>query len=196
MNLMRPFNRLCLAAAFAAAAASSAPAQPANAANRPDYSAFKIVADRNIFDPNRYPHTPGRHETHRQTKTADAFALVGVMSYQKGAFAFFDGSSSDYRKVLKPTDTIAGFTLVEIAPDKVRLTSGTNQFVLPVGAQLRREEDEWVLNTTAEPVSSSGQTEAGAATSGDDSSAPPPSSGAASDILKRLMQRREQELNR
>jgi hypothetical protein len=195
MNLMRPFNRLCLAAAFAAFSAS-APAQPANATNRPDYSAFKIVADRNIFDPNRYPHTPGR-QIHRQTKTADAFSLVGVMSYQKGTFAFFDGSSPDYRKVLKPAGTIAGFTLVEIAPDKVRLTSGTNQFVLPVGAQLRHEQDEWVLNTSAGPVSSSGQTDAAAATGSDNSGASPASSGgAASDVLKRLMQRREQELNR
>ena len=24
-----------------------------------DYAAFKIIVDRNIFDPNRYPHRPG-----------------------------------------------------------------------------------------------------------------------------------------
>ena len=27
--------------------------------------------------------------------------LVGTMTYEKGTFAFFDGSSSEYRKALK-----------------------------------------------------------------------------------------------
>ena len=38
----------------------------------------KIVADRNIFDPNRYPHTQrsSRHETRRATKTADLLSLI------------------------------------------------------------------------------------------------------------------------
>ena len=132
-------------------AAPAAFAQSAGG-NPLDYSAFKVVADRNIFDPNRYPHTPGR-QIHRQSKVADTFSLVGVMSYQKGTFAFFDGTSADYRKVIQAAGSVAGFTLVEVAPDQVRLASGTNTFTVPVGAQLRFEEGEWTLNTNSTSVS-------------------------------------------
>jgi len=38
------------------------------------------------------------------------------LSYEKGLFAFFDGSSPDYRKVLKEEDTIAVFKIAEIQP--------------------------------------------------------------------------------
>jgi len=35
------------------------------------------------------------------------------MSYEKGPFAFFEGSSSEFQKVLKQDDTIAGFKIGE-----------------------------------------------------------------------------------
>jgi hypothetical protein len=196
MNLMRQLNRLGLAA-LAALAATAASAQTAGVTNRLDYSAFKIVADRNIFDPNRYPHTSGRHESRRPAKTADTFSLVGVMSYQKGTFAFFDGSSSDYRKVLKSADTIAGFTISEVTQTQIKLTAGTNAFVLPVGAQMLRDaEGDWTLNLTAAPVSDSSQASSTESSGGDAGASPASSGGNASEVLKKLMQRREQELNR
>ena len=72
--------------------------------------------------------------------------LVGTMTYEKGTFAFFDGTSSDYKKALKLTDTIAGYKVTTIAPNGVKLASGTNEVELSVGAQLRREEDgPWLL---------------------------------------------------
>ena len=68
------------------------------------------------------------------------------MSYEKGTFAFFDGTSSDYKKALKLTDSIAGYKVTNIAPNSVKLASGTNELELSVGAQLRREEDgPWLL---------------------------------------------------
>jgi hypothetical protein len=192
MNHSRHLLRLGLVA-FAALAAASATAQT----NR-DYSAFKLVADRNIFDPNRYPHNATRHESRRPGKTVDAFSLVGVMSYEKGNFAFFDGSSSDYRKVLKPSDSIAGFQITEVSQNQVKLTSGTNQIVMAVGSQMRRQEEgDWAISDTAIPIASSGQTDS-SSSSGSDSSAssPAPPGGTASDILKKLMERRQQQLNR
>ena len=52
--------------------------------------------------------------------------LVGTMTYEKGTFAFFDGSSSEYRKALKRAGIIAGYKLTSIAANSVELASGTN----------------------------------------------------------------------
>ena len=80
-------------------------------------------------------------------KSVDSLTLVGTMSYEKGTFAFFDGTSSEYKKALKLTDSIAGYKVTNIAPNGVKLASGTNELELSVGAQLRREENgPWRLS--------------------------------------------------
>jgi hypothetical protein len=157
-----------------------------------DYSAFKIILERNIFDPNRYPRQ-SRTPTRAPTRV-DSLTLVGTMSYDKGEFAFFDGTSSDYKKALKLRDVIAGYKVTNITPTSVALASGTNELKLGVGMQLRREEDgPWQLSGqsqsyAATPASTSTSTNAVAATG-----AAPTSSAAESDIVKKLMQRRQQE---
>ena len=149
-----------------------------------DYSAFRLVSERNIFDPNRQPHTPGARP---QPKTQDSLTLVGTMSYDKGDFAFFDGTSADYKKVLKPADTIVGYKVVSIRPDSVKLQHESTDLELPVGSQLRHQGDgTWVKVAgagayAASPVSSNS------------SPTDTTTGGADSDILKRLMQRREKE---
>ncbi len=113
----------------------------------------------------------------------------GTMSYEKGTFAFFDGTSSDYKKALKLTDSIAGYKVTNITPNAVKLTSGTNEIDLSVGAQLRREEDgPWRLSSQAVSFSS---TPASTATNGAASTTGTTPGGAESDIIKRLMQKRE-----
>jgi hypothetical protein len=156
-----------------------------------DYSAFRIIVERNIFDPNRYPHQ-GPNGPRQPPKVVDSLTLVGTMSYEKGTFAFFDGTSSDYRKALKLNDLIAGYKVASITPSAVQLAAGTNEVDLRVGMQLRREEGgPWQLSGqagsyTATPASTS--TNAVASTGSDAASA-----GAESDIIKKLMQRRAQE---
>ena len=155
-----------------------------------DFSAFKIISDRNIFDPNRSPRRTGGPP--RRAKTVESVTLVGIMSYGKGDFAFFNGTSSDYKKVLKPSDTIAGYKLASISANSVKLASGEKQVELKIGSQLRREEEgEWTLSTQSEPLAT-GSPATSASTA---KSAPPAaaSDGADSEVLKRLMQRREQE---
>lgn len=153
-----------------------------------EYSAFRLVADRNIFDPNRQAHNPG---VRVQPKTVDAFTLVGTLSYEKGDFAFFDGTSSDYRKVLKTADSIGGYKVVSVLPDAVKLAHdpGTNELVLAVGTQLRRQEDgTWMQATTPAAYT------AGPASSSNGPAQPETAaSGPESDIIKRMMQRREKE---
>lgn len=150
-----------------------------------DYSAFRLVAERNIFDPNRFPHAA----TERiQPKTVDSFGLVGTMSYEKGDFAFFDGPSADYKKVLKASDTIAGYKVVAVLADSVKLARATNELELAVGSQMRRRDDGTWVQVAGAPAYEASPSAA--------SSSPPAaaaSSGAESDIIKRMMQRREKE---
>ncbi len=173
--------------AVSAPVASAVTAGTNNAPLKLDYASFKIVADRNIFDPNRVPHRPGM--ARQRTAPVESFRLAGIMSYEKGIFAFFDGTSSDYTKALKTADAIAGYKIASITPNTVKLSSGTNEVELGVGWQMRREEEgDWHPVSRAETYAANpGPTPATTTTSA------AASSGAESDIIKRMMQRREQE---
>jgi hypothetical protein len=160
-----------------------------------NYAAFQLIVDRNIFDPNRYPRGPGAPRARQAPRSVDSLTLVGTMSYEKGTFAFFDGTSSDYKKALKLTDSIAGYKVATITPNSVKLASGSNEVTLKVGAQLRREEDgPWLLSGQSTPyaaIPASGSINAAASATAPGSDT---TSGASeSDILIRLMQKREKE---
>jgi hypothetical protein len=160
-----------------------------------DYASFKkVIVDRNIFDPNRTPRGSVGPRDFSKPKSFDSLTLVGTMTYEKGTFAFFDGTSSEYKKALKLADAIAGYKVTNIAPNGVKLVSGTNQLDLSVGAQLRREEDgPWLLSgqsTSYAATPASTSTNAAATTSTGSDTA---SGSAESDIIKRLMQKREKE---
>lgn len=152
-----------------------------NAGSPFDYSAFQLITERNIFDPNRSPRSV---RNPAQPKTTDSFTLVGTMSYEKGIFAFFDGTSLDYKKVLKTDDSIAGYKVAAISADSVKLMLNTNAVELKVGTQMRRRDDgSWEAAAGSASYAStpaSSQTDA-------------TSTGAESDVLKKLMQRREKE---
>jgi hypothetical protein len=187
-RLLPAITGLVLAACWAASA------QQTNAPSRPDYSYFRIIADRNIFNPDRYPRqSRSSRRGGREGPLVDAFSLVGTMSYPKGTFAFFDGTSSDYRKVLKLDDAIAGYKVTGITPNAVTLKAADKQIEMKVGSQMRHEDQGgWQLvsqneslveaaENSAEDTSSSSATESS-------------SGGEGSDVLKKLMQQREQEL--
>jgi len=182
--------------------------QSTNQTKRLSYSDFRLITERNIFNPRRYPHSgPQRAQPATQV---DAFTLVGTMTYDKGPFAFFEGTSSAYRKVLKLEDSIAGYKVTNIAFNSVKLANQTNQVELAVGMQMRREENgPWHLAAAPPPAlgalgsesvsGSSGAaptaSEAGSAATGT-AAASTAGSGSDNDVLRRLMQRREQEMNR
>jgi hypothetical protein len=163
-------------------------AQQTNRTNQVDFSGFQVISERNIFNPNR---TARHRHGDRPRSEADAFSLVGTMSYTKGTFAFFDGTSSDYRKVVQNAGTIAGYKVTDITPNAVKLANGDKQLVMKVGTQMRREEKgSWQLAATSElPVETVENADAAAAEpSASDSS------NEGNDVLKRLMKQREQEL--
>jgi hypothetical protein len=166
----------------------TARAQETNLVSATDFSSFQVISERNIFNPNR----TARHKRgNRPQPVADAFSLVGTMSYAKGTFAFFDGTSSDYRKVVQNAGTIAGYKVTDITPTAVKLASGDKQLVMKVGTQMRREEKgSWQVVATSElPVEI---TESADATPSEPAASNSDSEG--NDVLKRLMKQREQEL--
>src|SRR3954469_3598419 len=132
-------------------------AQPSNAPSRLDYPSFQIIRDRNIFDMNRSPRSRYdsrpvvRTEPERRPGRTESFALLGTMSYEKGRFAFFDGSSSQYHQVLSSSNSIGGFTITEVAPNYVKLATTNGQIELPVGKQLKRQDEgEWSVTEREE----------------------------------------------
>ena len=189
---------LALANGFLAAAQSNGVPGPTA---YPAFSGF--ITERNIFDPGRFSHTPGvrRFVPTRINRSAPAFSLVGTMSYEKGMFAFFDGNQSELRKVLYQSDSnsIAGFTVMEITPTGVKLqTADKKQTVqLKIGDMMRQEGSSWQLAGQGESFAgtSAGESAAPAAeASSPDASAAPSPALEGNDVLKKLMQQREQEL--
>jgi len=123
-------------------------AEPTNAPTRLGYDSFRVISDRNIFNPNRYARSSGRtrSESSRPASRVDSFTLVGLMAYQKGVFAFFDGTDPNYRKTLEADGAISEFKITGLTPNQVILHSGTNEFTLHVGMQVRREDEgDWFL---------------------------------------------------
>jgi hypothetical protein len=166
------------------------PAQTTATAARPDYAAFRIISERNIFNVNRSGRQSGGSRDRRKPAKIDTFGLVGTLQNEQGFHALFDGSSSDYRKDLKCSGTIAGYKIADINFQGVRIENGPHKINLRVGSQMRREDEgEWKLSASTEPLPASGSSSS--SSSGSSSSA---SSGDMSDALKRLMQQREQEL--
>ena len=187
MRLAFRRGKIWAVAALAMANGFAASAQETNRASQTDFSAFRVISQRNIFNLNR----TARRERNRTQQVGDAFYLVGTMSYEKGTFAFFDGTGSEYRKILQNAGAIAGYKVVEITPTSVRLEIGGKQVTMKVGAQMRREDQAgWQLAANSELP----QDPAATADSAPTEASSENSSGEANDVLRKLMQRREQEL--
>lgn len=105
-----------------------------------------MISDRNIFNPNRYARSRGSRTESRPASRVEYFTLVGLMAYEKGTFAFFDGTSASYRKTLEAEGAISEFKITDLSPEQLKLISGTNEFVMRVGMQVRREDEgDWFL---------------------------------------------------
>jgi hypothetical protein len=186
---------LALANGFFAAAQSNGVPGPT------DYARFSsFVTERNIFDPGRYARNYSQHyQPTRAPRFAPTFTLVGTMSYEKGMFAFFDGNNSDLRKALSESDSIAGYTVTEITLAGVTLqTADKKETVqMKIGDSMRQEGSSWQLAGKGELSADMSVTEGTAPAAGNaspDTSAAPSPAIDGNDVLKRLMQKREQEL--
>ena len=77
----------------------------------------------------------------------ESFSLVGIMAYDKGVFAFFDGTKGDYKKALQTDGVIGDYKVAHVTNTEVKIVAGTNSFDLKVGMQMRREDEgNWFLS--------------------------------------------------
>jgi len=154
-----------------------------------DFSAFRKIADRNIFNAGRSARTARSGERPRIPKV-ESLTVVGTMTFAKGDTAFFDGSSGSFRRALKPGESIAGHKVVAITAEQVELEGDGKKFKLNVGGTLRREDEgPWEVSSSgvSHSVAASAPGSGSAESSGGDSG------GEVSDVLKRLLQKRAQE---
>ena len=161
------------------------------------------VGDRNIFDPERQPRIRGESRPVPKPKavaSADApeFGLVGVITYPRGTFAFFDGNASEFHKTLQLNAVIAGQTLSTITPQSITLiASNRPPNLLRVGQRLRQDsEGVWQLVTGlgGEGFKRSGSAEGSTGTAAASSTTPSEDPPGSDEILKRLLKKREQEM--
>lgn len=196
MHPLRLIPTAILVASAGLALAASAPTSTSNSSRRTsapagpapgDFENFRIIAERNIFNPNRI----GRVREGGDAPTApreEAFAFVGTLETEKGIVAIFDSPDAALRKAVREGQSLAGFNVKTISAGKVELTGEKQSFALNLAQRLRRvEEGEWkVSNVEPPPV---------AAPSGPDSSStPPPIPANASEVLRRLMEQRQKQL--
>ncbi len=198
-------------AALTALATFSAAAQTNSSAANTDYAQFsRFVSDRNIFDPNRVPHSPRSTTTTRtkpRTKPRSGgmtgIALVGTMSYEKGWFAFFNAGDSDNKKVLAAGGEVGGNQVKAISATTVTLVGDDKkEFTMKIGDQLHQDGARWKLseNSATDSSSAAAATEPTTAAESDSASSSTETPAAApaanlegNNILKRLMEKRAKE---
>ncbi|MEY4387251.1 MAG: hypothetical protein RLY20_2534 [Verrucomicrobiota bacterium] len=117
----------------------------AAAPTKTDYSSFRVVSDKNIFNGNRgsgsgVRFTSTRSSTGQRSVMVEWFNLVGTLVTSHGPTAFFDGSATDFQTTLSEGESIAGFKVKEILHAGICLEQGTNTLELAVGSGMRRED--------------------------------------------------------
>ncbi len=154
------------------------------------FDAFRIVADRNIFNPNRAGRREGADETPARV---DTISLVGTMDYEKGLRAFFDGSDAAFRKALRVGESVDKYTVTRIVPTTVELEREGEALSMRVGQQLRRSPGaDWTL--VGEDVARLEAEAQAAKAARIDPSAPPVIPANVDAVTRKLMERRQKEL--
>lgn len=112
------------------------------------FKPFAVITERNVFNANRSlpPQAPAPKPKAPPAPKVEAFALLGTMSSERGSVAFFDGTSTTYRKAVETGDKLGTYTVASIEHDRVTLTADEREMCLPIKMQFRREDQgEWRL---------------------------------------------------
>lgn len=148
-------------------------------------------------------------------KPNDYVELTGVMTTDEDTFAFFAGSQPQFNKVVAVNGSIAGATITKITSAGIEVTREGRQIAVPVGRTVPLDDSEpgtppgpGAATTAAAPVSTtsasttsspavdpqaaSQQVPVPDATSG---SATPAGDNNISDAMRRMIERRQKELN-
>jgi hypothetical protein len=110
-----------------------------------NYDSFKIILDRNIFDPNRSSRS---HKTSppEKPKEVETINLLGTMSYEQGSFAFIESNNPPYNQTVREGEKFSNCTVGKIFLTHLILTAGEKEIRWPVGAKIYREDQgNWKL---------------------------------------------------
>jgi hypothetical protein len=176
------------------------------------FNAFRFVRNRAIFD-------PGRQSMQRETSSAPSqtisrsnfIALTGTMVAGGKKLAFFNGSRSEYSKVIPEGESIADFKLTSIGPGQVELslagklvTVAVGQHVplagssipatsdVPVTAEVPAGSTPNASPSGSSPISAPNPSATAPGSAPATAPAPAPTSDK-SELLRRMMERRQKE---
>lgn len=166
------------------------------------FDTFRMVRVRNIFDPNRIPGATTANTTAagpppppaaEQPKATDYVVLTGVMVDGGQALAFFSGSRPDYDKVTDLNGEIAGAKVTKIAPNGIEVERAGKRIIVAVGQTVPFDNSA----PGAPPpgaIDIAGVQAAPTTGAGDNSSTSNPLPGNMSEVMRRMMARRQQQL--
>ena len=187
----------------------------------PSLASFKLIQERNIFDPERRRPREIRRERPVEPPREESFTLLGTMSYGERILAFFEGTQRNWSGAVELGEEVAGHTLKEVGFDNVLLELKGEILALQVGAgRSKRGDADWETQDRDSWKGSSGGSRSGRSSrpsssstfrpariegSADAASAPADGGsenaadesvidGSASDILKQMMERRRQQV--
>ncbi len=163
---------------------------------------FRLVVERNIFDPERRRREPEnvRTEALPERPPTDRILLVGVLVEEATAYCFFESDVREYRGVAALGESLGDLRVAEIKTGEITLAEGERTIKMSVGMSLMKEGDgEWQqdspgassagLDVGDEERESSSETASEAGSQGKAGD-----SGGMSDVMRRLMEKRKQEL--
>ncbi len=214
----------CLALLLAAAAfAEETPPAPSPVTG--GYDAFRLVVERNIFNASRQkPEVVRAAREKPEDPKITQLTLIGTLITEASSYAFFAGTETEFNGVRELGDRIAGWVLTGIRSDGISLAGGGPDITLEVGKGMRRQEPgDWEPSTGMEfvsrPDTSITQNQRGAEEPGRSAegsrrrsggtgrrssaagseiqaeSAPDAGGTPDADLIKRMMEKRRQELN-
>lgn len=187
----------------------------------PSLASFKLIKERNIFDPERRRPREIRRERPVAPPREESFTLLGTMSYGERILAFFEGTQRDWSGAVELGKEVAGHTLKEVGFDNVLLELKGETLALQVGAgRSKRGDADWETqdrdswkgssggsrtgrssrsssSATFRPARIEGSADAASASADGGSNNAADESvidGSASDILKQMMERRRQQM--
>ena len=175
---------------------AQAPARPSPRS----FAAFPTVQTRNIFDPQRYPNSMATERPRTSAaryvppRASDFVALTGVMVTGDKALAFFGGSRPDYDKVLGINEDIAGAKLTKVTATNIEVERDGKTIVVAVGQTVPFDNSPPGAPPATFNAVAPAPAAAPAGEEGDAPAAAPPLPGNLTDVMRRMMERRQQQL--
>ena len=192
MKHCRPFTAAALLVTLGLAA--FAQEENANEEKKTGFARFELVLQRNIFDPERRPPVQLGVRKTETPPPAHRIGLVGVYIDEEQRVALFAGSSGEYNLTLVTGESIAGFKVTSITTDNITLRKGDREIELRVGASLRKQGDEdWELSNETGIAAALPTSNADFSTT---TVSPGGTDAARQEMLRKLIERRKQEVGR